>query len=153
MKDKSDKGTIGGLVSAGGVVYRIRGGVIEVVLCGRMDPLRWSLPKGTPCEGESLVQTAVRETQEETGLQVDVEEPIGNINYWFVTPMDRIRHNKTVHFYIMTVCGGNTYNHDTEFDVVEWFSAGEARSCLTFANEVKILDKALAYIVDKVGGV
>ena len=39
------------LVSAGGVVLRKGRDGDEVVLCGRSDPVRWALPKGTPDPG------------------------------------------------------------------------------------------------------
>ena len=41
-------------VSAGGVVYRVVEGNIQTVLCGRDNPIRWSLAKGTPDYGETL---------------------------------------------------------------------------------------------------
>jgi ADP-ribose pyrophosphatase YjhB (NUDIX family) len=67
-------GKITNLVSSGGVVYR-RGqaGSLEVALCGRLQSRTWSLPKGTPEEGETIQQTALREVQEETGLEVSIE--------------------------------------------------------------------------------
>ena len=68
------------LVSAGGVVYRLGDQSIEIVLCGRIKPSRWSLPKGTPVEGEPIIQTAVREAQEETGLMGEVEVHNASIN-------------------------------------------------------------------------
>ena len=99
-----------------------------------------------------MLETALREAQEETGLQVGVEESIGSTNYWFVNSGDRVRYNKTVHFYLMSAWGGSIQDHDQEFDEVQWFPADEARKCLTFFNEVKILDKALTLIAAKMGG-
>ena len=149
MNRKSSKGAVGRLVSAGGVVYKQEGEDIGIVLCGRREPLRWSLPKGTPDEGETILETAIREAQEETGLRVAVEEPIGSINYWFVSPSNHTRYNKTVHFYLMSAQGGCTKDHDPEFDDVEWFAANEALNRLTFVNEARILDQALALIREK----
>ena len=136
-------------MSAGGVVYRRVNGNIEAVLCGRSEPLRWSLPKGTPDKGETLEETALREVREETGLDVAIEAPIGNIHYWFVTPHDRVHCNKTVHFYLMAHKGGSTDRHDPEFDEVRWFPSSEAVKTLAYANEVHVMEKALAMIEDK----
>lgn len=136
------------LVSSGGVVYRRGVGQIEVVICGRHEPARWSLPKGTPNEGESLEETALREVREETGLDPALVESLGSINYWFVRPEDKARCSKTVHFFLMTCQGGSVAGHDPEFDEVRWVSADEAMRCLTFANEVNVLHRALAKLAD-----
>ena len=119
---------------------------MEVALCGRREPLRWSLPKGTPDRGETIEQTALREVREETGLKVSLEERIGSIQYWFMQPPDSTRFNKTVHFYLMTSHGGSMNDHDYEFDEVEWVPIDEAQRRLTYANEVKILGSALDLI-------
>ena len=132
------------LVSAGGVVYRFRNGNLEFVLCGRLSPPRWSLPKGTPDPGETLEQTALREVREETGLEVELEAPLGRIQYWFVRPTDGCRCHKTVHFYLMRPVGGSTDRHDPEFDVVQWFPAEEALRTLTYPNEARLLEQAIA---------
>ena len=150
MKSQEPKRKVERHVSAGGVVYRIVDGRIETVLCGRREPLRWSLPKGTPDAGESLQETALREVREETGLDVAIEAPIGNINYWFVTPRDRVHCNKTVHFFLMAHKGGSTDRHDPEFDEVEWFPSDQALRNLAYANEARVMDRALAMIRDKV---
>ncbi len=149
MNRRSSKGVVDRLVSAGGVVYKQEGQDIEIALCGRREPKRWSLPKGTPDKGETILETAVREAQEETGLRVAIEEPIGSINYWFVSHSNRTRYNKTVHFYLMSARGGCTSDHDPEFDEVRWFNADEALRRLTFANETRILDQALSRIRER----
>ena len=128
------------------MVYRVVNGAIETVLCGLRDPQRWSLPKGTPDTGESLEETALREVREETGLEVAIEEPLGNTNYWFTIPKERVNCDKTVHFYLMAHKGGSTDLHDLEFDQVEWFPSEQALKSLTHANEVKVMEKALAII-------
>ena len=146
MKQRGSRRRVERHVSAGGVVYSIVDGKVNTVLCGRSDPLRWSLPKGTPDEGESLEETALREVREETGLEVAIEVPIGNINYWFVSSNDRVHCNKTVHFYLMSCEGGSTEQHDPEFDEVRWFPSEEALKSLIYPNEAKVLDKALSMI-------
>ena len=129
-------------VSAGGVVYRreAQDGQIEVALVGRLRPKRWALPKGTPEMGETLEGTALREVGEETGLLVRIEQPLDRIQYRFV--WGGVRHFKTVHFYLMEMVGGDTANHDGEYDVVEWFPIGEALRRLSYPNEARVVDKA-----------
>ena len=70
--------------SAGGVVHRSEGERVEILLVHRRVPVLWALPKGTPDSGESIEETALRETREETGIKVQVEKPLGAISYFFV---------------------------------------------------------------------
>ncbi len=137
------------LVSSGGVIYRETNGVPETVLCGRSDPVRWSLPKGTPDAGETLEETALREVREETGLEVELDAPLGSIEYWFVDRQNDTRYHKTVHFYLMVPVGGNTDRHDREFDVVKWFEVDAALAALAYVNEAGVLRRALAIINER----
>ncbi len=132
------------MVSAGGVVYRHENGVEEVVICGRNSPVIWGLPKGTPDPGETREQTAIREVREETGLEIDLQQFIDSIDYWFTSATTRVRHHKTVFFYLMSPTGGDLTQHDHEYDVVRWIPAEEALNALTFENEVRIVQKAVS---------
>ncbi len=129
-------------VSCGGVVYRWLEGQLQVVLCGRENPLRWSLAKGTPDPGETFAQTALREVQEETGLEPVIEEPIKSIEYWFSDKAGEVSYHKTVHFYLMSPVGGSIELHDPEFDIVQWFPYEEALAALVYANEAGVLRQA-----------
>ena len=131
------------LESAGGIVHRDGQGAAEVVLCGRESPPIWALPKGTPEPGETREQTALREVMEETGLQVEQDEYVGSIHYWFLRPKDHVRCQKTVYYYLMRPVGGDTSLHDNEFDEVRWFPANKALEILTYKNEVRIVEKGL----------
>ncbi|HZP26845.1 MAG TPA: NUDIX hydrolase [Dehalococcoidia bacterium] len=133
-------------VSAGGVVYRQSEVGLEVVICGRSDDGVWGLPKGTPNEGESLEDAAIREVGEETGLQVRIEEKIGVIDYWFANPGEGVRFHKWVHYYLMVPIGGSIDAHDWEYDIVEWVPVAEAVRRLTFKNDVSVVHKAEAMI-------
>ena len=134
------------LVSMGGLVYRKNNDSIEVVICGRITPRLWGLPKGTPDPGETREQTALREVQEETGLEVEIKGFIDSIEYWFNRSREGVRCHKTVHFYLMTSTGGDLSLHDHEFDVARWFSVEEALDSLTYENEVRIVQKGLSQV-------
>jgi 8-oxo-dGTP pyrophosphatase MutT (NUDIX family) len=126
--------------SAGGVVYRRTPGGIEIVLAHRRTPPLWALPKGTPASGESLEETALRETAEETGLSVEIEAPIGPISYVFVR--GSTRYYKTVHFYLMHPIGGDLADHDHEFDEVRWVPLPEALRLMTYPTERSVVEQA-----------
>ena len=132
-------------VSAGGVVYTEEDGDTLVALCGRVRLGTWNLPKGTPDPGETIEETALREVREETGLQVEIEAPLGKIEYWFTRPSERV--HKRVHFYLMRKVGGSLDEHDPEFDVVEWFPADRALDALTFPTEVEVVRRALVTLM------
>jgi 8-oxo-dGTP pyrophosphatase MutT (NUDIX family) len=127
--------------SAGGVVHRTEGGQVEIVLVGRRHPPLWALPKGTPDSGETLAETAIRETSEETGLLVELEEPISAISYFFVH--GRTRFHKTVHFFLMHAIGGQLEDHDHEFDEVGWFPIEGALERMTHATERGVVQRAV----------
>ena len=148
---KGPFGRVERLVSSGGVVFRQEEGRIETVLCGRSEPVRWSLAKGTPDPGETLEETALREVREETGLEVELEEPLGSIEYWFADRDQAVRYHKTVHFYLMSPIGGHIDQHDPEFDVVQWFDVDEALSCMAYGNEAGVLRRAVDLIKSRQG--
>lgn len=134
------------LVSAGGIVYQHDENGPRVVLVGRLEEGLWGLPKGTPIEGESIEQTARREVREETGLEVEIERPIGSIEYWFTRLEQGVRFHKIVHHFLMKPTGGDLEKHDHEYDVAEWFPAGTAVERLTYRNEAELLRRVLTVL-------
>lgn len=127
--------------SAGGVVHRSVDGRTEVLLVHRRAPRLWALPKGTPDAGETIEETAMRETREETGIAVEIEARLRSIRYFFVRGSTRF--HKTVHFFLMRPVGGSTDEHDAEFDEVRWTEAHEAVALLTHATERSVVEEAL----------
>jgi ADP-ribose pyrophosphatase YjhB (NUDIX family) len=128
--------------SAGGVVVRQGATGPEVAICGRDSDGVWGLPKGTPNEGESLEEAAVREVGEETGLNVEIIKKVGVAEYWFAR--DGVRYHKWVHHYLMRSTGGNTADHDSEYDRVEWLPIERAKRTLTFNNDKEMVERARA---------
>src|SRR6185295_14861898 len=69
-------------VSAGLLVFRVRDGRLEVFLAHPGGPLfasrddgHWTLPKGEVEPGEDLLAAALREFQEEIGIEIDPAGP------------------------------------------------------------------------------
>jgi 8-oxo-dGTP pyrophosphatase MutT (NUDIX family) len=133
--------------SAGGIVVRFEKQVPHLVVGSRRrdrDLVTWTLPKGTPNEGETREQTAVREVGEETGLEVRITGWLDSIEYWFVQRGVRI--HKTVHYFLMEQTGGDLGRHDHEFEQVRWIRFDEAPELLTFETERALVARAAAAI-------
>jgi len=150
--------------SAGGVVLRTENdGSLSVALCHRRSESLWALPKGTPEQGESVADTAVREVAEETGLRVEIGPPIDDTYYSFFRTAGEtigklpfkddsiVRIDKTVHWYLMKYVGGDTSDHDHEYDDVAWIDIKEAFNRLTHRNEARVLEKAVAFYEGRAG--
>ena len=137
--------------SAGGVVHRSVEGRTEIVLVHRRHPRLWALPKGTPDAGETLEETALRETREETGLAVELEERLRSIGYVFVR--GRTRFHKTVHFFLMRPIGGDVSLHDHEFDEVRWFQLEEGMQIMTHATERSVVEEAATVILRRAAAI
>src|SRR3972149_3606814 len=127
-------------VSAGGVGYPRGGGGGRGGGVGRGADKVWGLPKGTPDPGETVEEAALREVSEETGLQVQIVDKIGVVEYWFAR--EGIRYHKWVHHYLMESTGGSTNDHDFEYDRVEWLPIEAAMKTLSFKNEIDMVAKA-----------
>ncbi|MCS7001425.1 MAG: NUDIX domain-containing protein [Dehalococcoidia bacterium] len=129
-------------VSAGGVVYRLGPEGFEVALVVRDDPGIWALPKGGLLEGETIEEAAAREVEEETGLQVQVVESLGPIDYWFVSRGESVRYHKTVHHFLFRAVGGSIANHDHEYDRVVWLPIATAPERMSYENEALVVRRA-----------
>jgi len=129
-------------------VHRTVDGRPQVLLVHRRSPRLWALPKGTPDSGETIEETALRETREETGLQVVIEQPLRSIRYFFVRGSTRF--HKTVHFFLMRPVGGALEEHDAEFDEVRWTDLEEALAILNHATERSVVEEAARAIAGEV---
>ncbi len=128
-------------MAAGGVVLRLGDHGAEVALLGRVNDGSWVFPKGTPTSGESLEETALREVREETGLDVRIVRPLGEMTYSFAASGERV--HKIVHFFLMEATGGDPSLHDAEYDEVRWVTVLDARRMLSFDTYRDVLDRAL----------
>lgn len=128
--------------SAGGVIIDVRVGIAYIALIARRNRagrLEWCLPKGHVEPGETLVETAVREVAEETGIHGRALVTLGTIDYWFSTPQFRI--HKMVHHYLLEAVGGEiTVEGDPDHEAIDaqWFRLDAVQRQLTFPNERRI---------------
>lgn len=133
-------------ISAGGVVVDVRERQAYLALIARHNRagrVEWCLPKGHVEAGETLVQTAEREVEEETGIRGRALVTLGVIDYWFSVPGFRI--HKMVHHYLLEALGGEiSIEGDPDHEAIDaaWFRLDLAHEQLTFPNERRIAEAA-----------
>jgi mutator protein MutT len=133
-------------VSAGGIAIRIEAGVAYAACIGRRNRagrIEWCLPKGHLEPGETPELAAVREVAEETGIDADIIQQLGTIDYWF-TGDDR-RVHKVVHHFLLEAKGGEitTANDpDQEAEEARWIRVADLSRELAFPNERKMAQAA-----------
>jgi hypothetical protein len=71
----------------------------------------------------------------------EIIRPLGTIDYWFVAERRRI--HKTVHHFLMEERGGELSDEDVEVTEVAWFALDELEERLAYADERRLVAKAL----------
>jgi len=120
--------------AAGGALWRTGdGGALETALVHRPKYDDWSLPKGKLDRGEHPLVTAVREVDEETGLQVAVGRRSVQTRYTH-------RHGpKRVDYWVMEAVGGAFATND-EVDELRWLTVPAAAALVTHDHDRAVLD-------------
>jgi ADP-ribose pyrophosphatase YjhB (NUDIX family) len=101
----------------------------------------WALPKGHPKGAESAIEAAVREVREETGVEGEPIEQLGEIHYTY--ERDGREVSKRVVFYLFEYRQGEL-DHDNEIEEVRWMPLEEAAHALTHAGEREMVQRALS---------
>lgn len=136
-------------VSAGGFVVS-KTNPTEVALMARFNrggKLEWCIPKGHLEDQETKEQAAIREVFEETGLEAEITEYLGEVSYQFSQGGKKVA--KTVHVFLMKQTGGKlSLEHDPhkEASELEWVRVEQLLTRLSHSNERKIADLAISRI-------
>lgn len=129
--------------AAGGLVWELVNGELVVLVVHRPHYEDWSFPKGKLDAGETDLQGAVREVEEETGFHVVVGEELPEVDY-----IDHKGRPKTVVYWAMQRADQReTFVANDEVDEVRWLGVDEARALLSYELDRQLLNEFLLRVV------
>ncbi|MFD9910108.1 NUDIX hydrolase [Streptomyces sp. NPDC059063] len=123
-------------ISAAGCVLWRRSpvhGALEFCVVHRPKYDDWSWPKGKLKPGETLLDCAVREVEEETGFTCVLGPPLPAAHYL------ANGRPKVVHYWAAEAGPGH-FTPNREVDRIRWLPAPEARARLTQYRDRRLLD-------------
>jgi ADP-ribose pyrophosphatase YjhB (NUDIX family) len=106
------------------VTVAIRNDAGKLLLIHKIDNDLWALPGGGHDPGERIVDTAIREVKEETGLDVEIESLVGT----YTDPRHVMQYDDGEVRQQFSLCfkgrlvGGTAREDGTETKAVEWVS-------------------------------
>ncbi|MBP0965638.1 MAG: bis(5'-nucleosyl)-tetraphosphatase [Huintestinicola sp.] len=124
--------------SCGAIVYRRHHGNLEILLIKHVNSGHWSFPKGHVEEGETEVETALREVKEETGIDIIIDPTFRET----VTYFPRKDTQKVVVYFIAKAKNFEYVPQEEEIAQIKWVDICHATSVLTYENDKTIVNKA-----------
>lgn len=99
----------------------------------------WGFPKGHVEEGETEVETAIREIKEETNVDVEINDKFRYVETY--SPKEDVE--KDVVFFVAKKIGGENIAQEEEVQNIVWVSCEEAMELLTFESSKNVLKKVM----------
>lgn len=131
--------------SSGIIVYKYSAGERKYLFLRRKEGFL-DLPKGHIEKGEHALDAAIRETKEETGLDVvPVPSFKHNQEYWY-TGSSGERIKKSVTMFLGKAPDNGNVDVSFEHTGHVWLTLKEAEKKLSFKNQIEMLAKADNYI-------
>ena len=130
--------------SCGAVVYKIENGIIYFLI-EKMKKGHFSMPKGHVENGETEIQTALREIKEETNLDVTIDDSFKET----ITYEVENKNLKDVVFFIASYDKGTIVNQEKEVSDIYFLPFDKAYNKLTYKSDKNVLLKAYLYLIKK----
>lgn len=130
-------------LSCGAVIYRRSQGRVQYLLLKHLNGNHWSLAKGHTEAGESEVQTALREVDEETGLSVKLKPGFREtIRY---SPAAGVE--KTVVFFLAKARGKKIRLQKSEIVNSAWLELEDSLKLISHKDTAEVLRKAQVFLL------
>jgi len=100
------------------------------------------LPKGHLDGDETPEEAARREVAEETGVQAELVDELGDVTYNYERKGRLVE--KMVRFYLFEYRSGDVADHDHEIEDARWVPMREAAEQLSYDGEREVVQRALS---------
>lgn len=129
-------------LDGGAVVYQMRDNKPFYLLLESATSSFWGFPKGHIEGKESVIEAAVREIREETGILADIDENFFDVLTYRVGDNDK----KVTLFSAEVPTDAVVRLQQEEISASGWFDYPTAREKLTYLNLKQVLDRVNDYI-------
>jgi bis(5'-nucleosidyl)-tetraphosphatase len=123
------------------------GGEKRILLVQHVEE-HWAFPKGRVEDGETEIETARRELEEETGITEVEILPESVFVDTYKCEKNGVSVNKSVNYYIGRVVSDNVNIQKEEVRDFAWLSFHEARERITFESTKEVFDRAVRFLRD-----
>lgn len=126
--------------SAGGIVFEKKDGQVLVIVTQHSQHHGWVFPKGLIDKGENKKSTALREVEEEAGVQAKIIQELPPTEYFYQLKEQKIK--KKVTYFLMEYVSGNIGDHDWEMEDAQWIPLDKVYEKLSFKSDKEVFQKA-----------
>ena len=130
--------------SCGAIVFRKYHGNTELLLIKHANGGHWSFPKGHVENGETEIQTAMREVKEETGIDIIVDFSFREI----VTYSPKKDTQKDVVYFLAMAKNYNYTPQPEEISQIKWVEISRVHSILSYDNDRQSVNHVKPIIKD-----
>lgn len=128
--------------SCGAIVWRKYHGNTEILIVKNLGSENWSFPKGHVEEGETEIDTALREVLEETSIQIIIDPTFRSTVVYY--PRKNIE--KTVVYFTARAKNTNIIPQKGEISEAKWVEIGRVCNVLSYENDRMLMAKAKNHI-------
>lgn len=121
--------------SCGALIYKIENNVYYLLMVMHINGGHWAFPKGHVENGETEIETAIREIKEETHLDVEIDSSFRYV----VNYSPKIGVTKDVVYFCATPKSNEIIAQKEEISKIQWISLDEAYKIVTFDNDRNLI--------------
>lgn len=127
--------------SCGAVVIKKENNELKLLIIKQTDGY-WGFPKGHVEEGETEIDTAIREIKEETNIDVEIDDNFRKV----ITYSPRTGVTKDVVFFIGKAISDNLVIDPKELMDAKWVNYKNAKDYFKYQDTTHVYEDALKYL-------